>query len=167
MISPRLQKTHIAKITPAAFSLIEVMLSLGIVSFALLALLGLLSSGLLVSKSARNEMLAAQISSSILAERRATPLATLTNNPLPRLDTPSGGLQTVTLDRSGKASTLDPYFTLLYEIVPSNTHMARVYMALAHPPQSGASFPVLVKAETRYETTTYVRLPDEQLSPTP
>ena len=161
------QKFARKKIAFSAFSLIEVTLSLGILAFALLAIFGLLSNGLLVSKQARTEMLAAQVASSILAERRVTPLAALTNNPLPPLTTSSGGLKSTTLDRSGKPSSSEPYFSLFYEVEPLDTinpqdsRVARVYLALAHPVQTGASFTDLAKAGERYETSTYIRLSDQ------
>lgn len=154
-------------IQPTAFSLIEVTLSLGIVAFALVALFGLLSNGLSLSQGARNEMLAAQIASSILAERRAAPDATLANNPLPPLTASTNGLQSTDLDRAGRPTTSDPYFTLIYEVAPldaSNpleSRAVRVFLALAHPARSsGGSFATLAKAEGTFETTTYVRLPD-------
>ncbi len=55
------------------FSLIEVMIALGVVVFALVALCGLLSSGLKVARQAKTELFAAQVASSLLAERRAAP----------------------------------------------------------------------------------------------
>ena len=51
----------------AAFSLVEVVLALGIVSFAIIAILGLIPTGLQTSHSSQDETRAAQIAQSILA----------------------------------------------------------------------------------------------------
>src|SRR5437763_9606573 len=50
-----------------AFSLVEVVLALGVVSFAIVAILGLIPTGLQTSHSSQDETRAAQIAQSILA----------------------------------------------------------------------------------------------------
>ncbi len=142
------------------FSLIEVMIALGVVVFALVALCGLLSSGLKVARQAKTELFAAQVASSLLAERRAAPLATMpATHPLPPLTNSPAGLQTALLDRSGRvaSSGSQAYYSLFYEIVPSNEGIARVFVALVHPPQSSGNYQAIPKAEENYETTTYIR----------
>jgi len=142
------------------FSLVEVMIALGVVVFALVALCGLLSSGLKVARQAKTELFAAQIASSILAERRAAPLAAMSAvNALPPLSNSTAGLQNVRLDRSGKvaAGAGDAYYSLLYEIIPSDEGIARVFVALIHPPQTAGNYTAIPKAEEHYETTTYIR----------
>ena len=51
----------------SAFSLIEVVIALGVVSFAIIAILGLVPTGLTTSHSSQDETRAAQIAQSILA----------------------------------------------------------------------------------------------------
>src|SRR5947209_6065666 len=51
----------------SAFSLVEVVLALGIVSFAIVAILGLIPTGLQTSHSSQDETRAAQIAQSILS----------------------------------------------------------------------------------------------------
>ncbi len=55
------------KFRSMAFSLVEVVLALGIVSFAIVAILGLIPTGLQTSHSSQDETRAAQIAQSILA----------------------------------------------------------------------------------------------------
>lgn len=141
------------------FSLIEVMIALGVVVFALVALCGLLSSGLKVASQAKTELFAAQIASSILAERRAAPLAAMPASPLPVLTNATPSLQTKLLERSGKvaSSSSQAYYTLYYEITPSDEGVARVFLALVHPPQSVLSYQGIPRGEENFETTTYIR----------
>ncbi len=58
------------------FSLIEVVLALGVVSFSVLALLGLLVVGNETNKSARDETMAAQLAANEFARLRSLPAAT-------------------------------------------------------------------------------------------
>lgn len=141
------------------FSLVEVMIALGVVVFALVALCGLLSSGLKVARQAKTELFAAQVASSLLAERRAAPLAVMSaTHALPPLTNATQSLRAVTLNRSGKvASGSEAYYSLFYEIVPSDEGVARVFLALVHPPQSAANYQSIPKGEDHYEVTTYIR----------
>lgn len=143
----------------SGFSLIEVMIALGVVVFALVALCGLLSSGLKVARQAKTELFAAQVASSILAERRAAPLAAMSaTHALPPLSNATQGLRAITLSRSGKVvSGTEAYYSLFYEIAPSDEGVARVYLALVHPPQTVGNYQSIPKAEDHYEVTTYIR----------
>ena len=60
-----------------AFGLVEIAMCLGIVSFVLLALLGLMSVGLDAGKASGEDMTAASLGMSTLAELRAIPYASL------------------------------------------------------------------------------------------
>ena len=145
----------------SGFSLIEVMIALGVVVFALVALCGLLSTGLQVARKAKTEFFAAQIASSLLAERRAAPLATLpAGHPLPSM-TNSNSVATMrkeTLDRTGKITTgADAYYSMYYQIVPSDEGVSRVFLALVHPPQSSTGYAAVSQGEENYEITTYIR----------
>lgn len=143
------------------FSLIEVMIALGVAVFALIALCGLLSSGLRVARLAKTELFAAQVASTILAERRAAPTAEMSTCPLPPLTSTNAtsGLKLALLNEAGKeASGSDAYYSLLYEIEPAGDDLTRVFIALSHPPQTGSDYQAISKAEENYETTTYIRL---------
>ena len=58
-----------------AFSLVEVVLALGIATFAIVTILALLPVGLQSSRNSIDESAALNILSSVVADRRATPLA--------------------------------------------------------------------------------------------
>ncbi len=140
-----------------AFSLVEVTIALGIVVFALVALFGLLSNGLKVSRQARTELMAAQVASAILAERRAAPTAALTGNPIGPL-TNSTPLLAANLSRTGRVTSTDPYYTLRYQVEILSPRLCRIFLALSHPARGGSSYDELAKAEESYETTSYLRL---------
>ncbi len=152
------------------FSLIEVTIAMGVVAFTLVALIGLLSSGLKVAQQAKTELLAAQVASSILAERRSAPTADFgANNRLPPLTQSVTSLAKINLDRAGQipSKASDAYYTLFYNIgldITQNgdatiTNGARVYMALVHPAQSGSTYSDIGRGSENYETTTYIRMP--------
>lgn len=67
----------------AAFSLIEVVLALGIFSFCIVAVLGLFSVGLKTSKASDDEMRAADLTSSLVGRMRSVPRLDLTPNGFP------------------------------------------------------------------------------------
>lgn len=142
----------------SGFSLVEVALALGIIVVALVALVGLLSTGIQVGRTAKSDLIAAQVASTILAERRAAPTATLAANPLPSLTNSTGGLVAVQLDQSGKITSSNAFFTLLYEVEPVSPRLSRAYLALSHPAQSGSNYASLGRAVETYETTSYIRI---------
>lgn len=63
----------------AAFSLVEVILALGVVSFAVMAILGLLPTGLSTLRASMNQTVEAQIVRSIGAQAVITPFNDLTS----------------------------------------------------------------------------------------
>jgi type II secretory pathway pseudopilin PulG len=146
---------------PEAFSLVEVTLALGLVVFALVALMGLMSSGLQVSRQAKTELEASQVASALISLRRAVPTEALTNCPIPSLASSSGGLKHAYLDRSGQETSLaNAYYDFSYTVEPFGDRVARLYFALSHPPQQTASgYSAIFKAEGGFEIITYVRLP--------
>lgn len=80
---------------PAAFSLVEVTIALGIVSFALISVLGMMPVGLSSMRAAMDQTTEAQISRRIAGEMMLTPFSRLdawvSNSPLYFDD--QGGLQ--------------------------------------------------------------------------
>ncbi|HRJ71349.1 MAG TPA: hypothetical protein PLS03_03950 [Terrimicrobiaceae bacterium] len=147
----------------SAFSLVEILVSLGIIVFVLVALMGLLSSGLRVSTQARTELEASQVAASLISRRRAAPTVSLPDFPIDPLTNATASLEHRYLDRSGTpvATASDAYYDLYYEVAPAEgNRMARLYLALAHPPQSQSTgYSAISQAEENFEITTYVRLP--------
>lgn len=137
------------------------MIALGVAVFTLIALCGLLSNGLKVARQAKTELFAAQVASTILAERRAAPTAPMATCPLPPLTftNVTSGLRIALLNQAGKsASGSDAYYSLLYEIAPAGDGIARVFLALSHPPRAEADYSAIAKSEENFETTTYIRV---------
>jgi len=67
----------------AAFSLVEVVIALGVVVFCIAAILSLFSVGLRTSRDSTGEMHAASVASSLLARLRANPRGDLTAEGFP------------------------------------------------------------------------------------
>lgn len=78
----------------AAFSLIEVVIALGIISFCLIAILGLFSAGLKKARESDDEIRAANLLSSLVCRMRSAPHLDLTSYgfPLGVLTNASGGV---------------------------------------------------------------------------
>jgi Tfp pilus assembly protein PilV len=84
--SPRFRgsdKTHPRHYHRQAFSLVEVVLALGIFSFAIIAVLGLFSVGLQNSKESEDEIRAANLTSSLFCRMRSAPDVDLTSYGFP------------------------------------------------------------------------------------
>lgn len=64
--------SHLPGIRVAAFSLVEVVLAMGMVSFAMVSILGLLTVGFSSSVTSRNQVVKAQIARAILGEAQLT-----------------------------------------------------------------------------------------------
>ena len=152
----------------AAFSLVEVVFSMGVVVFAGFALIGLLGMGIQNTRSARMELQAATLSEALCSTRRAAPTNDFTsptgpqpNFPLPVLNTSANNLSAptpiyLTWDGAKTTTTANAQFGFLYNITASGTSpgVATVYLcyywpALA-PPSSAAG---------HYEITTTFTLP--------
>jgi hypothetical protein len=83
-----------------AFSLVELALALGVASFCLLAILGLLPVGLTNNQASIGQTAAASFTRSIISDLRLTPVAlpaTDQNSPLFRLSIPATGATTQTI----------------------------------------------------------------------
>jgi type II secretory pathway pseudopilin PulG len=154
-------QTGFSRARNAGFSLIEVMIAMGIVVFVLIALLGLLSSGLKVSGQAKTELEAAQLASSLINLRRAAPTGSLQDCPLPSLTNAAPTLQHLFLDQTGRVSNTqaDAYYDLCYTISPGEG-AARIFLSLSHPARNNTTtFAAIGKSDVHFETVTYVRLP--------
>lgn len=93
---------------PSAFSLVEVTLALGIISFSLLAIFGLFATGSRLSHTASEQTASVGILSAVTADLRATPktVSTSVQFGIAIPGTP-GGNSTTTLyfDSTGQSST--------------------------------------------------------------
>jgi uncharacterized protein (TIGR02598 family) len=127
-----------------AFSLVEVVLALGIISFAFIALLGMLPVGLKSLKSSQNDTITTLIVQKVLAEAQQTRFANLSTLAGERFFTDEGGdatasnyiyhaLVSVPLDGSGLPSKANsgpgfaivpPLRTILVEISKNRTVQA-------------------------------------------
>ncbi len=119
-----------------AFSLIEVMISLGIISFALIAVIGLFSVGLKTNKESSDQIDAADTASLLMATLRAMPTNCTTNGfSLPDLNqgTVSG---TVKIGADGTTTSTNLAYNLFY-VIGTNTatgpKLANVYLRLWWP----------------------------------
>ena len=153
-----------------AFSLVEVVLALGIVVFAGFALIGLLGVGLQTSHDSKEQLQAATIAEFLCSTRRAAPTNDLSplqpNFPLPALNTAANNLKTptfLTWDGLANTSSSRPArFGLLYQITPmvptvpagNTTGTSTVYLCLYWPPSAtpGAN-------SSHFELTTTFALP--------
>jgi len=106
-----------------AFSLIEVVVSLGIISFALISIIGLFSVGLKTNKESSDQIDAANTASLLMATVRAMPTNCATN-----------GFALPDLNQATASTNL---FYNLYYVVGTNTgtgsKLANVYLRLWWP----------------------------------
>ena len=85
-----------------AFSLVEVVLALGVASFCLIAILGLMPVGVQTNRNATSQTAATNVMAAIVADLRTTPAAATTS---PQFGITFGTDQTLYFDASGQAST--------------------------------------------------------------
>jgi uncharacterized protein (TIGR02598 family) len=150
------------------FTLVEVVIALGITAFCLAILLGLFAVGLRNSRESAEQILAAHLAQSIIDTRRAAPTATFTGYfPLPATGTfltPGGAAVTGTklIDQNGNVTTsaTSAQYGLTYTITPpaiaSSTSSGtltlsgvQLYLCLYWPPQT-----TLATSVGRYEIVT-------------
>ena len=90
-----------------AFSLIEVIVALGVVGFALTVLLGLSSAGLQMQGKTDHITRASETASSLFAVRRSSPVAPIQNWPIKPLTDYPAAVQTESgfIDATGRVTT--------------------------------------------------------------
>lgn len=149
-----------------AFSLVEVVLALGVTSFAVISLIGLFAYALKATQESTQAVLAANAAASILAVDRASPTNAMANAcPLPRLDqgasnftlTPYSLNTAIYLTSGGQVTNNINYATygFLYSVKPNATaNAAQVYMMLYWPPEASPTNGI-----GKYEISTQVYLP--------
>jgi uncharacterized protein (TIGR02598 family) len=86
----------------AAFSLVELVLALGVAGFCLFAVFGLMPVGMQTNRNATSQTAATNIIAGIVADLRATPAAATTS---PQFAITFGTDKTLYFDTSGQAST--------------------------------------------------------------
>ncbi|MBN8707863.1 MAG: hypothetical protein BGO12_22090 [Verrucomicrobia bacterium 61-8] len=142
------------------FSLVEVVLALGIATFCVVALLGLFSVGLASQRESRDELQAANIAQSLIAMRRISPSVEFGPDfPLPPLNGTSVPRTLMQVDENGRATTSANKirYWLKYEVdAPASNRMEphRVYLSLLWPGNSPVD-----KATGQYELLSLVRAP--------
>jgi uncharacterized protein (TIGR02598 family) len=87
---------------PAGFSLVEIVLALGVVAFCLIAVVGLMPVGVQINRNASSQTAATNIMATIVADLRTTPAAATTS---PQFGITFGTDKTLYFDASGQAST--------------------------------------------------------------
>ncbi len=153
------------KASPRGFSLVEVVLALGICTFVLVALMGLFSSGWKMNRESEDQVQAANLASQIVALRVASP----TNGPTTTAAIPHTKMTQAYGNAYGDPDQLVAFDGTLtkdmdkaaYRIACSvgtnaktGSQLSQVYLRLTWPPQAAAT-----NAAGRYEVCTYVPLP--------
>jgi uncharacterized protein (TIGR02598 family) len=86
----------------AAFSLVELVIALGVAAFCLIAVFGLMPVGMQTNRNATSQSAATNIIAGIVADLRTTPAAATTS---PQFAITFGADKTLYFDASGQAST--------------------------------------------------------------
>ena len=144
-----------------AFSLVEVVIALGICTFVIVGIMGLFVAGLQVNHESEGEIQAANLASLIISTSRSSPLTAGTTSPIPA----TGLANTFGTVYSNKYVGWDGALTnspanAAYAITCragtnalTGSGVAEVYLMLSWPPQASAANTVHY-----YETATYISL---------
>ncbi len=147
----------------AAFTLVEVVIAMGIFTFAIVAIAGLFLVGISTTKDSSDQIQASNIASLLISTRRALPTNEIANFALPPLNvaypangtflTNAGG---VALDGTTSGS---PAYNLYYQIGTNSVtgpHLSQVHLVLWWPAEAGLP---TNNPSGCYELTTQVALP--------
>lgn len=145
----------------SAFSLIEVVMALGVFSFAVVGIGGLFFVGIDTNKQSSDQIQAANVASLLISTRRAITTGTIANFALPPLNIATSGTGAYVMGVANDGTTTGtPAYNLFYQVT-ANTgigpHLAQVYLMLWWPPASPT--PPTNNPDSRYELTTQVALP--------
>jgi uncharacterized protein (TIGR02598 family) len=117
-----------------SFSLVELTLALGVASFCLIAVFGLLPVGIRTSQDAISETASASVLSAVMADLRATPETSTTS---PQFGLTFGSPTTLYFDNNGRSatSTISRYrLTITFPANPTGTHAATfVHLKISWP----------------------------------
>lgn len=141
-----------------AFSLVEVVLAMGVASFCLVALLGLYVVGIKSGKESGEDIQGANLASLLIAQRRANPTnaSPVFSSALPLLSVSSSNLSSpLYLTASGMATNqANAAYRFTYIIETNVWKVTKVRLTLTAPPAASVA-----NAQTRYDILTYVHLP--------
>jgi type II secretory pathway pseudopilin PulG len=148
--------------SPRAFTLVEVVLALGIFAFVIVALLGLFSAGVQINSDIQNQTQAADLGSRIIAMAQAAPTNAAANAAIP-----GSALANAYASLYGTSGTYVGFDGLItntpaaYRISCSagttaltGANIAQIHLTLTWPPNASPT-----NAAGKYETVTYVTLP--------
>jgi type II secretory pathway pseudopilin PulG len=144
-----------------AFSLVEVVLALGVIAFALIAITGLFSFGLKTGQESVQRTHAGNLAAGLLSMWRATNLAA--NFPLPPLSTsitsPISNTTPIRVSVEGTTTIAglpdSDIYNLRYRVAPgAASHVFNVYLLLWWPAQEPSPTP-----GHYYEITTEIDIP--------
>jgi type II secretory pathway pseudopilin PulG len=144
-----------------AFSLVELVIALGIATFVIVSIMGLFVSGLQFNHESEGEIQAANLASLIISSSRATPLAAGVNSPVPTsaLTNAFGPVYSnkfVGWDGNLTNSANNAAYAVTCRAGTNSltgTGVAQVYLMLSWPPQSTSA-----TSPHYYETATYISL---------
>lgn len=147
-----------------AFSLVEVVMALGICTFVLVALIGLFSSGWKMTRESEDQMQAANLATQIIAARIVSPANGPANAAIPAAKLSQAYSNAYATDDRFVAFdgtlTADAS-TAAYRIActvgtnaATGPKLSQVYLRLTWPPQAAAT-----NASGRYEISTYISIP--------
>ena len=146
-----------------SFTLVEVVIALGIFSFALIAIVGLFVVGINTNKESSDEIQAANFASVLISTRRALPTNTIANFALPPLNVAYSTAGTYLTNTDGVAADGTLAGTRVYNLfyqagtnAVTGAHLAQVHLMLWWPLASALP---TNNAGNRYELTTQVALP--------
>ena len=127
----------------AAFSLVELVLALGIVAFCLFAVFGLMPVGMQTNRNATSQTAATNIIAAIVADLRTTPAAATTS---PQFAITFGTDKTLYFDASGQASiSLSPdsryQLNIKWNSAPTGLHYADLKVTWPAPVDPATTTP--------------------------
>ena len=140
-----------------AFSLIEVVLALGVCTFGIVALVGLFSTGVQASKESQEEIQAANLASYLVAVRTASPTNGLPNFGLPPLAAAASATNYIGVDGLVTNAAAAAYRLVCRAGTNTATgsSLSQVYLLLSWPPAADPNG----TASKKYDLVTYIPLP--------
>ena len=147
---------------PSAFSLVEVVVALGICTFVLISIMGLFMAGLRANHDSESEIQAANLASLIISSSRTAPLLATNASicPIPAANLTNGfatvynnkyvgwdGMLTNSADNAAYMITCRAGTNAV-----SGSRSAQVYLLLSWPPQASST----TNAANYYEITSYI-----------
>ena len=151
-------KRGFRKASRRAFSLVEVVIALGVCTFVLFPMMSLLSNGLRLENDSRQQMQAADLATLLVTERRDAPTNTLSSAILPSLSQacPATAVTAWVNFAGSTTSQAQAAFQLSYQVGTNSTNptVGMIHLLFTWPPGANPS-----TAPGRYEMTTQVLMP--------